>query len=195
MEIVQQHIHPLTEQRPLTEDERGILWRIVNRKLRFLLSTYVVLATILFFLWFFGRKGISGSRWGRPRIPLTEEQVSRFALLAPYLAGFFFILLTIYFYRHYRKLTYPYIKDVREGVKTVMFFVPERYKTPYFDAYYLKTAFRKKSMIRISKQLYDSIGPESFASIAYTPHAKFVFAIECENVKMNFNEKNSIIEM
>jgi hypothetical protein len=196
MEIATNNIQPLTEQKPLTEDERAIVARIVRKKLLFIIPSYVGLVMVLIIGWIWGGAGMPGRRsWTGERVEWDDDDLSRFALLAPYVMGFLFILLTIYLFRHYQKTIRPFIRDTRQGVKTVLFFTPEKYKTPIFDAYYIKTPFRKPPMIRISRELYDAIDAHSTGQIAYSPSARFVFFIEVNGHRINYNESNSVIDM
>ncbi|MBL7740724.1 MAG: hypothetical protein JNK14_16010, partial [Chitinophagaceae bacterium] len=114
-------------------------------------------------------------------------------LVAPYVFLFFFIVLTVYFVSYYRKSVHPFIKDLKEGIKELLYFPAESYKTPFFNAYYIKTPSKKNAMIRVSKEMYDSIQPGSKGCLCLSPRARFVFFIEVAGKKIEFNEKNSRI--
>lgn len=129
------------------------------------------------------------------RRPPTEEEIERFNLVAPIVITFLFIALTAFFVHYYFKTLHTYIKDIKGRIKVLYYFEPESYKTPFFDTYYIKTISKRRPMVRITKELYDAIQPGCKACISMSPFARFVFTIEVEDKKMEFNEKNSILDL
>ena len=182
----------LSEQQPLTVAEKNILIKIRDKKIRLLATTYATLLAILIFAWVEGPS--RGSRWGR-RSSITEEDINRFRIVAPIVIAFFFIILTIYFINYYLKTLHPYIKDIKAGIKELLYYEPESYKTPFFETYYIKTISKKRAMVRVTKELYDAIQPGCRACISLSPSARFVFSISVDEKIMEFNEKNSILDL
>ena len=175
----------LQEQKSMSPGEIRILQMIRNKKLLFIVSSYCTFLAILALGWLYG--GGRSARWG-------EEEVRRYRYVAPIVIAFFFIVLTIYFVNYYLKSLYPYIKDIKRGVKELLYFEPDSYKTPFFDTYYIRTVSKKNSLVRISKELYDAIQPGCKACMAISPAARFVFSIDVNGKKMEFNEKNALID-
>jgi hypothetical protein len=182
----------IPHQQELEEEERQTLIRIRNRKLRFVIPTYIGFVVAIILGWWLRSQGW---RPGRVNDFDDEEEMTRLAIVAPYFIAFLFILVTIYFIRYYVRSALPFIRDIKLGKKNVLVTRAEKYKTPYAQAYYLKIPFGKRNnMTRIHRQLYDAIGEESQVSIAYAPSSQFILSIKCENQLLTFNEKNSIIE-
>lgn len=184
----------LSEEKPLSVTEMKTLVNIRNRKIRYLASTYFVLLACIFYGWLMGPFK-TGGRYTGGRRPPTEEEIERFNLVAPVVIAFLFIILTAFFVHYYFKTLHTYIKDIKGRIKILYYFEPESYKTPFFDTYYIKTISRKRPMVRITKELYDAIQPGCRACISMSPFARFVFTIEVEDKKMEFNEKNSILDL
>ncbi len=174
----------ITEQKPLTPEEKRILKKISDKKLLFIAGSYVAFLAILVLAWI--------EKWF-DSVGHGEEDTARFKLVAPYVFSFFFILLTVYFVNYYRKSVRPFIIDLKEGFKELLYFPAESYKTPFFNAYYIKTPSKKNAMIRVSKEMYDSIQPGVKGCLCLSPRARFVFSIDVAGKKVEFNEKNSRI--
>ena len=179
----------LSEQQPLTTAEKNILIKIRDKKIWIILSSYVVLLTVLILAW------AGGPYKGRRSRSITEEDIERYKVVAPILIGIFFIALTIYFVNYYFKTLHPYIKDIKAGIKELLYYEPESYKTPFFETYYIKTISKKRAIVRVTKELYDAIQPGCRACISLSPSARFVFSIAVDEKKIEFNEKNSILDL
>lgn len=173
----------------MSPTEMNTLISIRNKKIRYLASTYFALLACIIYGWLMGPYKTSKRR------PPTEEEIERFNLVAPLVITFLFIALTAFFVHYYFKTLHTYIKDIKGGIKILYYFKPESYKTPFFDTYYIKTISKKRPMVRITKELYDAIQPDCKACISMSPFARFVFTIEVEDKKMEFNEKNSILDL
>jgi len=179
----------LSEEKPLSTTEMKTLVSIRNKKIRYLVSTYLALFACIIYGWLMGPYKTNKRR------PPTEEEIERFNLVAPIVITFLFIALTAFFVHYYFKTLHTYIKDIKGRIKVLYYFEPESYKTPFFDTYYIKTISKRRPMVRITKELYDAIQPGCKACISMSPFARFVFTIEVEDKKMEFNEKNSILDL
>jgi hypothetical protein len=173
------------EQRALTSEEARILSRIRDKKIVHIASTYLVLSFILVFAWLYGWTKTFG---------MKEEDAGAFDVVGPLVILFLFITLTIFFVNYYLKAVRPFVRDLKAGYKELIFFEPESYKTPFFDAYYIKTPSKKNAVIRISKEFYDSIKPGCKACLCLTPHARFPFSIDVDGKRIEFNEKNTRVD-
>jgi hypothetical protein len=82
---------------------------------------------------------------------------------------------------------YPIIKDLKSGTKAVIPFIPGKYQTPFFAEYYLKTILKDRPLIKIDKELYDTIQDYSKAFIGISLYSEFVFFIQIDARRMKFN--------
>ena len=180
----------LTEQQPLTQAEKTILKRIAKKKLRSMALVYAVLVGVLILAWLNGPT--SGRRaYSRNSSPeAIEERWERFRVVAPIVISFFFTVLTIYFYRYFRQTVYRFLRDIKVGKKDLVYFEPSVYKTPFFESYYIQTILRKRPTIKVSKEFYEQVHPESRACLAISQHAKFVFYLKVDDQQINFDERN-----
>jgi hypothetical protein len=176
----------LREKKPLSQEERQILVKIRDRKLLYVVSTYLVLLAIIAF----------GIFKMKSRLQDDEEnkQLPIFLAVAPYVFGVLFIGLTSYFAHFYYKVVHPFVKDLKSGTKDVIHFQPEPYKTPFFDAFYVRTPSQKNAMMRIDKEMYQLIRPDATASLTLSTYGRFVFSLEIEGRRLNFTEKDARVD-
>lgn len=184
---ISQNISIQSELKPLTPGEKDILKKIKKKKSSFFLSTlggFLVLLTIGWWL----SINMSGTRYGR----FSEESIKMIKNLTPFFYLFLVLLLTGYLIYYYTKLVSPFIKDLKEGVKEVLYYNPGKYQTPFFAEYYIVTPLSKKSRVKISKEIFDTIGPASTAAISYSVYSHFIFSIEVDEKEIKFNETNEL---
>jgi hypothetical protein len=132
--------------------------------------------------------------WGRS-YKYGEEEVSRFKALAPYFYSFIFSALTIYFGNYYFKLVHPFVKDVKKGLKEVIFFQPDKYQTPFFEEYYLGTPIKGKLRIKINKELFEAIQMGTTAFVSLALYSRFIFSIDINGKKLTLNDSSAIIDI
>jgi hypothetical protein len=174
------------EQIKLSPEEREKLSRIRLRKTIFLLGAYLAITAVLLLVYLTG--WIGGSN-------ITAEKMLRYQRATQILIGISFVLITIFFIVYYFKAVYPYTRDLKKGMKTVSWFYPAAYKTPYFDSFFLKTGSRKKPMLSIPQELYDAIRPGVLGCILFAPTSRFVLSLDIDGRQIEFNEKNFDLEL
>ncbi len=103
---------------------------------------------------------------GSGRHKFNAEDWVRFYKVIPWFLAFILALLTGYFIYYYLKVVHPYVKDAKQGLKEIVFFKPEKYKTPFFAEYYLVTPIKNKLRIKINQELYDAVQEDTVAFIS-----------------------------
>jgi hypothetical protein len=184
--IISSEIKSTTEQQPLTKGELDILKSIRNKKLFYILSSYIALVTVLLNAW--------EKDWFNILF-IKKEDLTKFGRFGPYFTLLLFLLLTIFFVSFYFKAAHPFIKDIRKGMKEIIYFKPEIYKTPFFEEYFIITPIKKKQRIKINTDLYNNILRTDLALILLAPHSFFVFEVEVGNKEMTFNETNEPLDI
>jgi len=179
-------INTTREQINFTSEEQNILWRLRNKKLFFLVGAYLSLSYVFIDGW---TRVFPGTYWE------AVKELFRFRIYPIWYLWCLFIILTIYFSRYFLKSIYPLIKDLKAGRKQVIYFIPGKYQTPFFAEYYLQTPSQKTPLIRISKEMYDSIHVDSTAAISMSLYSKFVFSIEVNGKKESFNYSTAIDDL
>lgn len=174
------------EQMELTAEERRVLIGIRRRKILFLVSAYVALVAILIFIYITGNIRTVG---------LSMERATRFKVATHVFAEVVFLVVTIAFVIAYIKTIHPYTRDLKKGLKTISWFYPSAYKTPYFDSFFLKTGSRKKPMLSISRDMWDAIRPGVLACILFAPTSRLVLSLDIDGHRIEFNEQNSALEL
>ncbi|MDP4261899.1 MAG: hypothetical protein Q8941_05155 [Bacteroidota bacterium] len=181
-DIISSEISPASEQQELTGEEKSILWNLRNKKLIFFIPSYLSLSYVFVEGW---ARVYPGTYWE------AVKELFRFRIYPTWYLLFLFLILTIFFARYYLKSIHPLFKDLKAGKKQIIFFVPGKYQTPFFAEYYLKTPSQKTPLLRIDKDLYDTIQSNSAACIKISLYAKFVFSIEVNGIKEEFNYSTS----
>ena len=174
------------EQLDFTSEEQNILWRLRNRKLFFLVGTYLALSYVFIDGW---TRVYPGTYFE------AVKELFRFRIYPTWFLLALFIILTVYFTSYFLKSVYPLIKDLKAGKKQVIYFIPGKYQTPFFAEYYLKTPSQKTPLIRINKEMYDSIQSDSTACISMSLYSRFVFSIEVNGIKEKFNYSTAIDDL
>jgi hypothetical protein len=174
------------EQVTLNSSERETLAKIRKKKTLFLVLAYMALIFILVVIYLTGF--IKSPQ-------ASVENIQHYRRGATILTGSCFIVFTCVFIIHYFRSVYPYTRDINGGVKTISWFYPSSYKTPFFDNFFLKTGSRKKPMLSIPKHLYDAIQPGVLAFIAFAPASRFVLLLDINGLQIEFNDENSGFEL
>jgi hypothetical protein len=174
------------DQAELNAVERKVLVKIRRKKTIFLATAYLALITILAFVYMTGLIRSQG---------LTLEKNIRYQRATWIFTGVSFLAFTIIFVFHYIKTVYPYTRDLKKGLKTISWFYPAAYKTPFFDSFFLKTGSRKKPMLSIHRELYDAIRPGVLACILFAPSSRCVLLLDIDGRRMEFNEENTGLEL
>jgi hypothetical protein len=174
------------EQAELTDAERRILSRVRFKKTFFLVVAYIAILAVITLVCLTGWIKSSGT---------SMEQVERFQRATIGLASVCFVLFTTIFIVYYFKTVHPYTRDLRRGLKTVSWFYPVAYKTPFFDSFFLKTGSKKKPMMPIRKELFDAIRPGVLGCILFAPSSRFVLLLDIDGYRMEFNEENADLEL
>ena len=92
-------------------------------------------------------------------------------------------------------MVHPYEKDIKGGMKEIIYFKPESYKTPFFSEYYIVTPLKNKKRIKVTAEIFQSIHNTAIASITCAPHSSFVFEVEVGKKEMTFNETNEPLDI
>ena len=176
----------MTEKKQLSQRERNILKRIISQRLWFIGTTYAGLIGLLILAWIWA--GLKAERRG------GEEKLERYLYVAPIVVGFLFLVLTIYFIRYYLQTVHPYRQDLKNGMKELVYFIPEPYKTPFFETFYIRTISEQRPLVRISPELYQQVQPGSEAIMGIAPRSHFVFYIAVGNEVLEFDHRSASLD-
>ena len=174
------------EQTELNPAERKVLTKARRKKFMGMLIAYLALIAILVIICMTALVKSS---------EISIEKTQSYQRGTYIFTGLSFILFTGIFIIHYFRAIYPYTQDLKRGLKTVSWFYPASYKTPFFDSFFLKTGSRKKPMLSIPKNLYEAIQPGVLAYIVFAPESHFVLLLDINGKQVEFNEENNDFEL
>ena len=189
-QLLNQELVLFSELKPLTGSEKNILLFLRNKKLFYIISSYLAFLGVLILAWFKAE-----SDWINDYGRDDEEEMVRFYKLAPWVFAAIFAGLSAFFANYYFRLVHPYVKDKHKRMKEIIYFRPERYQTPLFAEYYILTPANQKPTVKISREIFDEIDPASKASISLGQFSRFVFEIEVDGRKINFNETHEPVDI
>ena len=170
------------EQMPLSISDIQTLNKVRRKKTLFMMKAYLGLTGIIVLIYLTSTIKPSAA---------SIETIERYKRATHILTVSSFVLFTCIFLVYYLRNVYPYTLDLKRGLKTVSWFYPVPYKTPFFEHYFLKTGSRKRPMLSIPKHLYQAIEPGVLACIIFAPASRFLLLVEVNGLGVEFNEENS----
>jgi hypothetical protein len=177
-----------TEERPLSDNDLAILKTRRNKQFQFLLSAYLPLAAILLYMTIDGLNFLQRERGRlRSRLEFDDEDISQYHLVAPYVYGFFFLILTIYFTRLYMQSLAPVIKDIKMNKKTVLHYIPEKTEMAFFNRYYLSSPIFKKQQIEVSREDFHALPPGKTLMLEMAPGSQIVLRFKTDEREIKVN--------
>ena len=165
------------EEHVLSETDRASLIAKRNKQIVFLLWSYVPLALILVYVFVNGLAVIYREKYPYPKHEIDEEDITRFALVAPYVCGFFFLMLTFFFIRYYLQTAAPLIKDLKKSKKLLIYIKPEKTEMAFFNKYYISTPIRKKQQVQIDRDDFHNITDNNSLMLELAPHSQAILRI------------------
>ncbi len=146
-----------TGESPLSDAD---IFKLDTRKkklTRYILYAYIPLSLVLLVVLLNGVDVINRKKNSLHHVELDEEGVERFALMAPYVCGFFFIMLTLFFIHYYLVNLAPVLKDIKLKKKTLLYFAAEKTSMEAFGKFYLTTPIRKQQQLQVEQDDFNSI--------------------------------------
>jgi len=174
------------EQIDLNFKDREILTKVKRKKTLFLVKAYLALIAILIAIYMTGFVTSSTT---------SLDTIRRYQRATLILTLTSFFLITSLFIIHYFRRIHPYTKDLKMGLKTVSWFYPVGYKTPFFDSFFLKTGSPKNPMLPIPKHLYDTIEPGVLAFIVFAPASRFLLMLDVNGLQIEYNEESNGLDL
>lgn len=148
--IIRQRVS-LSETVPLTSDDLSRLQAFKWKQLKLIFIAYIPLSMILLYMLIDGMGTIErNKRTGR--MELDDEDITRFHEVVPWVCGFLFLMLTLYFLKLYLSSLAPVLKDLRRKEKTLLHFMTEKSDMATWDKFYLLTPIRKSQLVRVARE-------------------------------------------
>ena len=171
--IIKERIITTTEQ-PLSEKDSTELIAKRNKKAFYVFSAYIPLALILVYVFLTGPAGVYHDKSPYPKHEITDDDVNNFNIAAPFVCGFFFLLLTGYFIHYYLQTVAPLIKDLRKNKKLLLQIKPEKTEMAFFNKYFITTPIFKKQQVQVGKSDFYSISDDNPLILELAPHSQAI---------------------
>ncbi len=161
---------------PLTKTDRITLQRKKSSNLKLLATGYIPLLLILLYL-FLNGAGVIQRDKGMNSVEFNDEDIERFHVVQPWVMGFFFVMLHLFFAVAYFRSVAPLVRDLRFGEKSLLSFKAEKNEMSGFDKYYVTTPIRESQLIRISREDFFRIDDAGELVLAIGPRSCQVLGI------------------
>jgi hypothetical protein len=158
------------EQLPLTDNDLHFLKMRRNRLLLLLIPPYFALVSVGLYVWFSGVGSLAGKHE-------DEDDELMFENLAPYVIGFFLLMATIYFVKQFARSIYPLIKDINNGKKSMIYFIPARNKMAFFNKYYFSTPIFKTQQIEVAREDFENIPEAAILCLEAAPGSHIILRL------------------
>jgi hypothetical protein len=147
-----------TEEQPFDDSDLAFIETRRNKQFAFLVYSYLPLALICIYILINGLSVISRKKkYPWIESDAADKQATTFQEVAPYVCGFFLLMLTIYFVRYYLESVAPLVKDAKQKKKLLLHFMPEKTDMSAFNRYFLSTPVFKKQQVEITKEDFYAI--------------------------------------
>jgi len=184
--IIQERIIK-TEEALLSESDRANLTLKRNKQLTYLLSSYIPLALILVYVFINGLAVIyREKKFPYQQHEIDEDDITKFALVAPYVCGFFFLMLTLFFIRFFLQTAAPLIKDIKQNKKLLLYIKPEKTEMAFFNKYYITTPVQKKQQVQIDSEDFNNITGQSDLILEIAPHSQIILRLTNNGKEIRF---------
>jgi len=176
-----------TEEQLLSESDQAGLIQKRNKQLIYLFSSYVPLALILVYVFINGLSVVyREKKFPYQKHEIDEDDISNFALVAPYVCGFFFLMLTLFFIRFYLQTAAPLIKDIKQNKKLLLAIKPEKTEMAFFNKYYITTPVQKKQQVQIDREDFNNITVHSHLILEMAPNSQIILRLTNNEKEIRF---------
>lgn len=145
-----------------------------NRQFKFLFGAFAPLAAILLYVAINGLVEVGVITHG-----VSDEDEQCYHLVAPYVYGFFLLMLIIFFGKMYFESLAPILKDIKANKKLLLYYIPEKTDMSAFGRYFLSTPVFAKQQTEVSKEDFLSIPNGAEVAVEVTPKSNIVLRFTC----------------
>lgn len=151
-----------------------------NDQLFFSLIAYIIIIVLCLFFW--KSNNISYNLDNKSfRINFSKSETEAFQQAVPYICILIISVATIFFIRFLRQTILPLSRDIKKGIKLLVYFTPERSAKKINDIYYLDIPFLKSQQLELTKEEYEKIGNKEELCLEITPNAMRFLSLNKNN--------------
>ena len=152
---------------PLTDSDRNKLNNRKNEQLLIILFAYLFISGICLFFWNAGSSmNLDNKSF---RINFSNSETESFQRTVPYICGSILIVTTFFFIKFLVQSIIPLTRDIRNGKKFLLYFIPEKSKNAELNNYFLTTPLNKNQEVEISQEEFESLSEKTELCLEILP--------------------------
>lgn len=109
-----------------------------------------------------------------------DEQTSRMWRLAPYISFFVLLMATIFFGRIFYQSTLPILKDLKQKIKIIIFYKPQKHAMAVFSRYYISVPLNAMRQVRVDQNDFELISGTEDLSVELSKNSLIVLGIKMD---------------
>jgi hypothetical protein len=158
---------------PLTPADRVILNKLKIKAWAVLLRLYIPLSLMLVYVYFKMQPG------GTFRGHTLSYSVGQFSTVYPLFAAFFALLFFGFFFKDFRRLILPFIKEAKMNKKVCCSFLARKYHDPLYDKRLLFYPGKENVYIEVSPEDFDATSNGQELALEVAAVTGEVLALKC----------------
>jgi hypothetical protein len=115
-----------------------------------------------------------------------DEETSRMWRLAPYLSLFVVLMATIFFGKIFYQSLLPILKDLKQKVKVLVFYKPQKNAMAVFSRYYVTVPLVTKRQVRVDENDFNLISESDDLCIELSKNSLIVLGIKKDNKEIRY---------
>ena len=175
-----------TEEKPLQPAEIQKLKDKVFRLVMLYLPGYLLLLTGAIIIYINAPE--SYKTVVNPGADFDEEETSRMWKLAPYVSMFVVLMSTIFFGKIYYQSILPILKDLKQKVKLLVFYKPEKNAMAVFSRYYLSVPLFTKRQVQVDNNDFNLISDSDELCLHLSKNSFIVLGIKKDDKEIKYYE-------
>jgi hypothetical protein len=152
----------------LAETDNEILNKIKKSQLLILLSTYIIISVFCMYVWKIGAKSIDLDNKSL-KVHFTDQDNEALRAAIPYICGVIFLVSTFFFLKFLVQSIIPISKDIKNGEKLLLYYIPAKLSAPPFKKYYISTPLYKNQQVEVSKDEFESLNESEELCLEVAP--------------------------
>jgi hypothetical protein len=142
---------------PLTQTDRQELSDRKNKQLLVIISVYIIISGFCALVWKTGSGSMNLDNKSF-RVHFSDSDTYSFQMLVPYICGFIFLVTTFFFVKFFVQSIIPLIRGIRNGKKSLLYYIPVKSTETSVNSYCLSTPLHKNQQVKVSREEFESIG-------------------------------------
>lgn len=95
-------------------------------------------------------------------------------------------MLTLFFIRFYLQTAAPFIKDIKQNKKLLLYIKPEKTEMAFFNKYYITTPVQKKQQVQIDSKDFNNLTGHSNLILEIATNSQIMLRLTSNGKEIRF---------